>query len=169
MRRVAVLMPLDTPEQRTHHAAFLQSLKQLGWVDGQNVRIESRWAKGETSTIRKNATDVVAFAPDVIVAVGNATMVALSQATRTVPIVFSQVADPVGSGFVKTMARPGQRYWFCSVRLQFEWEMARTSQADRAKCDAGGSSSRRQHTSRDRTIRHHPSRGTVTLIGSQCD
>jgi putative ABC transport system substrate-binding protein len=107
MRRVAVLMPLDTPEQRTHHAAFLQSLKQLGWVDGQNVRIESRWAKGETSTIRKNATDVVAFAPDVIVAVGNATMVALSQATRTVPIVFSQVADPVGSGFVKTMARPG--------------------------------------------------------------
>ncbi len=107
MRRVAVLMPLDNPEQRTNHAAFLQALKQLGWVDGQNVRIENRWAKGETSLIRKNATDVLALAPDVIVVVGNATMVALSQATRTVPIVFSQVADPVGSGFVKTMARPG--------------------------------------------------------------
>ena len=107
MRRVAVLMPLDNPEQRTNHAAFLQALKQLGWVDGQNVRIENRWAKGETSQIRKNATDVLALAPDVIVVVGNATMVALSQSTRTVPIVFSQVADPVGSGFVKTMARPG--------------------------------------------------------------
>jgi putative tryptophan/tyrosine transport system substrate-binding protein len=107
MRRVAVLMPLDTPEQRTSHATFLQSLKQLGWVDGQNVRIETRWAKGEASLIRKNATDVLGLAPDVIVSVGNAAMVALSQATRTVPIVFSQVADPVGSGFVKTMARPG--------------------------------------------------------------
>ena len=107
MRRVAVLMPFDNPEQRTNHEAFLQALKQLGWVDGQNVQIENRWAKGETSLIRKHATDVLALAPDVIVVVGNATMVAVSQATRTVPIVFSQVADPVGSGYVKTMARPG--------------------------------------------------------------
>ena len=107
MRRVAVLMPFDNPEQRTNHEAFLQALKQLGWVDGQNVQIENRWAKGETSQIRKNATDVLALAPDVIVAVGNANMVAVSQATRTVPIVFSEVADPVGSGYVKTMARPG--------------------------------------------------------------
>jgi ABC-type uncharacterized transport system substrate-binding protein len=107
MRRVAVLMSLDNPEQRTNHAAFLQSLKQLGWVDGQNVRIETRWAEGDASTIRKNATDALAFAPDVVVVSGNATMVPLSQATRTVPIVFAQVADPVGSGFVKTMAKPG--------------------------------------------------------------
>jgi putative ABC transport system substrate-binding protein len=107
MRRVAVLMSLDNPEQRTNHAAFLQSLKQLGWVDGQNVRIETRWAKGDASTIRKDATDALAFAPDVVVVSGNAPMVPLSQATRTVPIVFAQVADPVGSGFVKTMARPG--------------------------------------------------------------
>jgi putative tryptophan/tyrosine transport system substrate-binding protein len=107
MRRVAVLTSLDNPEQRTNHAAFLQSLKQLGWVDGQNVRIETRWAKGDASTIRKDATDALAFAPDVVVVSGNAPMVPLSQATRTVPIVFAQVADPVGSGFVKTMARPG--------------------------------------------------------------
>jgi putative ABC transport system substrate-binding protein len=100
-------MSLDNPEQRTNHAAFLQSLKQLGWVDGQNVRIETRWAKGDASTIRKDATDALAFAPDVVVVSGNAPMVPLSQATRTVPIVFAQVADPVGSGFVKTMARPG--------------------------------------------------------------
>jgi putative tryptophan/tyrosine transport system substrate-binding protein len=76
------------PEQRTNYAAFLQSLKQLGWVDGQNVRVDTRWAKGEASLIRKNASDVLALAPDVIVAVGNAAMVALSQATRAVPIVF---------------------------------------------------------------------------------
>jgi ABC-type uncharacterized transport system substrate-binding protein len=97
----------DNPEQRTSHAAFLQSLKQLGWVDGQNVRIETRWADGTASLIRKNAINVLAFAPDVVAVSGNSTVVALSQATRTVPIVFAQVADPVGSGFVKTMARPG--------------------------------------------------------------
>jgi ABC-type uncharacterized transport system substrate-binding protein len=107
MRRVAVLMSNDNPEQRTSHAAFLQSLKQLGWVDGQNVRIETRWADGTASLIRKNAINVLAFAPDVVAVSGNSTVVALSQATRTVPIVFAQVADPVGSGFVKTMARPG--------------------------------------------------------------
>jgi len=107
MRRVAVLMSNDNPEQRTSHAAFLQSLKQLGWVDGQNVRIETRWADGTASLIRKNAINVLAFAPDVVAVSGNSTVVAVSQATRTVPIVFAQVADPVGSGFVKTMARPG--------------------------------------------------------------
>jgi putative tryptophan/tyrosine transport system substrate-binding protein len=107
MRRVAVLMSNDNPEQRTNHAAFLQSLKQLGWVDGQNVRIETLWADGTASLIRKNAINVLAFAPDVVAVSGNSTVVALSQATRTVPIVFAQVADPVGSGFVKTMARPG--------------------------------------------------------------
>jgi len=107
MRRVAVLMSVDNPEARTNHAAFVQSLKQLGWVDGQNVRIETRWADGTASLIRKNATDVLALVPDVVAVSGNDSMGALLQATRTVPIVFAQVADPVGSGFVKTMARPG--------------------------------------------------------------
>jgi len=108
MRRVAVLMSVDNPEARTNHAAFVQSLKQLGWVDGQNVRIETRWADGTASLIRKNATDLLlALAPDAVVVSGNDSMGALLHATRTVPIVFAQVADPVGSGFVKTMARPG--------------------------------------------------------------
>ena len=107
MRRVAVLMSVDNPEARTNHAAFVQSLKQLGWVDGQNVRIEARWADGTASVIRNNATELLALAPDAVVVSGNNSMGALLQATRTVPIVFAQVADPVGSGFVKTMARPG--------------------------------------------------------------
>src|SRR5215471_11385101 len=107
MRRIAVLMSTDNPEARTNHAAFVQSLKQLGWMDGQNVRIETRWANGTASLIRKNATDLFALAPDAVFVSGNDSMGALLQATRTVPIVFAQVADPVGSGFVKTMARPG--------------------------------------------------------------
>jgi len=107
MRRVAVLMSVDNPEARANHAAFVQSLKQLGWVDGQNIRIETRWADGTASLIRKNTTGVLALAPDAVVVSGNDSMGALLQATRTVPIVFAQVADPVGSGFVKTMARPG--------------------------------------------------------------
>jgi putative tryptophan/tyrosine transport system substrate-binding protein len=107
MRRVAVLMSADSAEARTNHAAFIQSLKQLGWVDGQNIRIETRWADGTASLIHKNATDVLALAPEAVVVSGNGSMGALLQATRTVPIVFAQVADPVGSGFVKTMARPG--------------------------------------------------------------
>jgi putative ABC transport system substrate-binding protein len=107
MRRVAVLMSVDNPEARANHAAFVQSLKQLGWVDGQNVRIEARWADGTASVIRNNATELLALAPDAVVVSGNNSMGALLQATRTVPIVFAQVADPVGSGFVKTMARPG--------------------------------------------------------------
>jgi putative ABC transport system substrate-binding protein len=100
-------MSVDNPEARANHAAFVQSLKQLGWVDGQNVRIEARWADGTASVIRNNATELLALAPDAVVVSGNNSMGALLQATRTVPIVFAQVADPVGSGFVKTMARPG--------------------------------------------------------------
>jgi putative ABC transport system substrate-binding protein len=105
MRLIAVLMSVDNPEARANYAAFVQSLKQLGWVDGQNVRIEARWADGTASLIRKNATELLALAPDVVVVSGNNSMGALLQAT--LPIVFAQVADPVGSGFVKTMARPG--------------------------------------------------------------
>src|SRR5262249_48547729 len=107
MRRVAVLMPVDTRKARATHEVFVQSLKQLGWVDGQNIRIETRWADGTASLIRKNATGVIALAPDAVVASGNNSMGALLQATRAVPIVFAQVADPVGSGFVKRMGRPG--------------------------------------------------------------
>jgi len=98
MRRVAVLMSVDNPEARANHAAFVQSLKQLGWVDGQNIRIETRWADGTASLIRKNATGVIALAPDAVVASGNNSMGALLQATRAVPIVFAQVSGPGGLG-----------------------------------------------------------------------
>jgi len=120
MRRIGVLVP-DDADSRTSYAAFLQTLQQLGWIDGQNVRIETRWAGGSASDLRKYATDIVALAPDVIFANGTAAMVPLLQATHTVPIVFASVADPVGAGFVDTMARPGGN---TTGFIQFEYSLS---------------------------------------------
>jgi putative tryptophan/tyrosine transport system substrate-binding protein len=121
VRRIGVLMNVDNADQRASYAAFLQVLQQLGWTDGRNVRIDTRWAGGHASEIRKYATDMVVLAPDVIVATGTAAMVPLMQATRTVPIVFANVADPVGAGFVDTMARPGGN---ATGFVQFEYSLS---------------------------------------------
>jgi putative tryptophan/tyrosine transport system substrate-binding protein len=109
MRRIGVLMALaaDDAESPARITAFAQGLQELGWTDGRNVRIDHRWGAGDPDRIRKYAAELVALAPDVILAVGGATVGALQQATRTVPIVFTQAADPVGSGFVASLARPG--------------------------------------------------------------
>ena len=79
----------------------------MGWTDGRNVRIDTRWAGGNADDIRRHAAELVALAPDVILANGSSTVGPLLQATRTVPIVFAIVADPVGAGFVDSLARPG--------------------------------------------------------------
>ena len=97
----------DDPESRLRHAVFKQSLRELGWTDGGNARIEERWAGGDEGRLRKYAAELVAFAPDVILASGSVTVRPLQQATGTVPIVFVQVVDPVGSGYVDSLARPG--------------------------------------------------------------
>jgi ABC-type uncharacterized transport system substrate-binding protein len=109
MRRVGVLTPLpaDHPDARARHAAFLEAFQQLGWTDGRNVRIEARWSAGDASVTRKQAAELVALGSDVIVASGSAGVGPMLQATRTVPIVFVIVPDPVGSGFVESLARPG--------------------------------------------------------------
>ena len=109
MRRIGVLMTTaaDDPEGQARLAAFVQGLQQLGWTDGRNVRIDTRWAAGNADDIRKYAAELVALAPDVILAPGSATVAPLLQATRTVPIVFVHVPDPVGAGFVDSLARPG--------------------------------------------------------------
>ena len=109
MRRVGVLTPLaaDDPEAQARNAAFLQALQQLDWTDGRNVRIDFRWGAGNAERLRRYANELVALAPDVILATGNPTVATLQQATRTVPIVFAAVADPVGGGFVESLARPG--------------------------------------------------------------
>ena len=95
------------PEFQARAAAFRQALRQLGWTDGGNIRIDVHWGAGDTQVVRKIASDVVALAPDVILAVGGNPMIAaLQQATRTIPIVFVGVTDPVGAGFVASLARP---------------------------------------------------------------
>jgi ABC-type uncharacterized transport system substrate-binding protein len=109
MRRIGVCMNLaaDDPEGQARLTAFAQGLQQLGWTDGRNARIEYRWAVGDAERIRKQAEELVTLAPDVILASGVPVVTALLQATRSVPIVFAQAVDPVGSGLVASLARPG--------------------------------------------------------------
>jgi putative tryptophan/tyrosine transport system substrate-binding protein len=109
MRHIGVLSPLpaDDPRAKILITAFLEGLAQLGWTDGRNVRIHYCWAAGEQERIRSCAAELVALAPDVILATASATVTALQQVTRIVPIVFASVIDPVGAGFVASLARPG--------------------------------------------------------------
>jgi putative ABC transport system substrate-binding protein len=108
MRRIGVLMSLaaDDAEGRTRLAAFAEALKQLGWSEGRNLRIDTRWANA--GDIRRHAAELAALAPDVLLAAnGTSTVAPLLEATRTVPIVFVNVIDPVGAGFVASLAQPG--------------------------------------------------------------
>jgi putative tryptophan/tyrosine transport system substrate-binding protein len=109
VRRIGVLMPFaeDHPVGQARVAAFVQGLRQLGWTDGHNVRIDYRWSAGDSDNIRKFASELIALGPDVVMAFTSAAVTALRQATSTVPIVFAVVADPVGAGYVESLARPG--------------------------------------------------------------
>ena len=109
MRLIGVLLPIakDDPEYQPWLTAFRQTLQELGWVDGRNMRMDIHWATANHAEIRKQAAELVALAPDVILAHGASTVGPLLQATRTVPIVFPITGDPVGAGFVDSLARPG--------------------------------------------------------------
>ena len=122
MRHIGVLMNVaENPEQQSNVDAFLQVLQQLGWTDGRNVRIETHWAGAQALDIRRQAAELVALAPDVIFATGTAAMEPLLQATRSVPIVFVNVADPVGAGFVDSLSRPGGN---ATGFMQFEYGLS---------------------------------------------
>jgi putative ABC transport system substrate-binding protein len=109
MRRIGILMTYaaDDPAGQARLLAFAQELAQSGWIDGRNVRIDVRWGGVDPERIRSYAAELIALAPDVIVATGSAAVGSLLQATRAVPIIFVQVAEPVGAGFVETLSRPG--------------------------------------------------------------
>jgi putative ABC transport system substrate-binding protein len=109
MRRLGILVSVaaDDPDGKARVGALVEGLQQLGWTDGRNVQIEYRWAAGSASDLREYATELVALAPKVIFAGGGTSLGALLQVTRAVPIVFAIVPDPVGSGFVESLARPG--------------------------------------------------------------
>src|SRR5262249_16530582 len=123
MRRIGVIMnsTADNSDTQANLAAFRQVLQQLGWTNDRNARIDVRWAGAKATEIRRHASDLVALAPDVIVATGSAAMAPLLQATRTIPIVFTQVADPVGAGFVDTLAQPGGN---ATGFIQFEYTLS---------------------------------------------
>jgi putative ABC transport system substrate-binding protein len=121
--RIGVLIGVaaDSPSGQARYAAFLQGLQQLGWTEGRNVRIDARWAAGNTAEIRKNVTELVALAPDVILAEGSTSLGPLLQTTRSVPIVFVIVPDPVGAGFVDSLSRPGGN---ATGFLMFEYSLS---------------------------------------------
>jgi putative ABC transport system substrate-binding protein len=109
VRRISVLINLaeNDGDGQSRIAAFVEGLQRLGWTDGGNVRIEIRWGAGDTERYRRYAAELVAHAPDVLVPITSPAMAAVQQATRTVPIVFVGVIDPVGAGFVASLSRPG--------------------------------------------------------------
>ena len=126
-RRIGVLQgggARDDPRLQSNTAAFLQALQQLGWTDGRNVKIDLRWPAGDADAARKYAAELVALAPDVILASGSVNLPPLLQAKRTVPIVFVGVVDPVGAGFVNSLARPGGNatgFSFFEYDLSAKW------------------------------------------------
>jgi putative ABC transport system substrate-binding protein len=123
-RRIGVLTGGSTEgsaDAKANLAAFRQGLQQFGWTDGRDIRIDYRWGEGNSANVRKYAAQLVALSPDVILAIGTSTMRPLLQATRTVPIVFTNVADPVGAGFVESLARPGGN---ATGFIQFEYSLS---------------------------------------------
>jgi putative ABC transport system substrate-binding protein len=122
LRHIGVLMNTAANEdQQAGVAAFVQTLQQLGWTEGRNLHLDIRWGGGDPDKIRKEAENLVALAPDVIVSTGNVGVPPLLRATHTIPIVFNNVADPVGAGFIDTMARPGGN---ATGFIQFEYTIS---------------------------------------------
>ena len=144
---------------------FTEALQELGWTDGRNVRIDTRWAAGDADRIRKQAAEMVAIAPDVILANSSPTVGALLPTTRTVPIVFVSVTDPVGSGFVDSLARPGGNVTgFLSFEygLSGKWLELLKEIAPEREASGGPSGSRH---SRSRPVWSNPVRGAVVRGG----
>src|SRR5262245_30336146 len=110
VRHIGVLSSLPAADQtmQLRLSALEQGLQQAGWTEGRSIQIERRWSAGNADNLRGYAAELVALAPDAILANGSAATTLLSQATRTVPIVFTDVPDPVGAGFVDSLARPGR-------------------------------------------------------------
>jgi putative tryptophan/tyrosine transport system substrate-binding protein len=123
VRRVGIFMDLSEQdvEGQTRVAAFRKGLQDLGWTEGRNVKFDTRWTAGDPARMRRYAAELVGLAPEVIMNGGLPTLVAMQQETRTIPVVFAQVLDPVGAGFVESLARPGGNI---TGFVSFEYSMA---------------------------------------------
>jgi hypothetical protein len=133
MRRIGIIQPAssDDAEYQVRFGALLQELQQLGWIIGRNIRIDTRWTKGDADDTRKYAAELVALAPDAIVATGISTVGPLLQLTRSVPIVFPAASDPVAAGLVESLARPGGNVTLGAYRCgksRLNWQRVVTSQ-----------------------------------------
>jgi putative ABC transport system substrate-binding protein len=142
MRRIGVLISDYTQTDREGQAriaAFLDTFQRLGWTDGRNVRIDYRWDAGDAEHIKASAAELIHSAPDVIVVMATPALVELRRLTSTIPIVFTQVGDPVGNGFVAGLARPGGNYHrFPDLRACDGRQVAGTAQGGRAQPEPGG-------------------------------
>jgi putative tryptophan/tyrosine transport system substrate-binding protein len=167
MRRIGVLMnaSADDKDGQARIIAFVQALQEFGWTDGRNARLDIRWGAGDGERYRRYATELVALAPDVILAPTSPVVAALQRVTSTVPVVFTGVIDPVGAGFVANLARPGGNDRLRSFRIRRQREMARTAQRDRARRHARGDPSGPVHSSRDRPACRDAGGGAVTWGG----
>jgi putative ABC transport system substrate-binding protein len=139
MRTVGVLMNFaaDDPEGPPRAAALAQGMQELGWTVGRNLRIEYRWSAGDAEANRGNAAELVALPPDVIIAGASPAMMALQQATSTVPVVFLAVTDPVGAGYVASLSRPGGNatgFVFVEYGISGKWLELLKEIAPRALC-----------------------------------
>ena len=143
----------DDPLTKAEYAAFRQELQRLGWIEGQNVRIDVRFGEGDASRIRKQAAELVALSPDVILSTGGVSTELLLQATRTIPIVFVIVPDPVGSGFIESLAEPGGN---ATGFMQFEYSLSGAAQGNCAQCKACGSDLGSHNNCRHRAICRDP-------------
>jgi ABC transporter substrate binding protein len=168
MRRVGVLAGgggEDDPDMRARVGTLLQALAQLGWTDGRNVRIDTRWPAANADNIRRHAAELTALKPDVIVAGGTSTAAPLLQATRTVPIVFVGVADPVGAGLVNSLARPGGN---ATGFMQFEYGLtAKWPELLKEIAPGVSSAPESRRNLRDRAVRYRPVCGIVGRGGGE--
>jgi ABC-type uncharacterized transport system substrate-binding protein len=159
MRRIGIFMSRgEDLRNQLRIEAFAQRLLQLGWIERQNVQFDYRWGVAELDRTRRSAEELVALAPDVILTSGSPTLGALLQATRTVPIVFANVPDPVGAGFVDSLARPGGNatgftlfeYSIIGKSLQLLTEIAPHVSRERARCRRAGACYRLLRASSER-------------------
>jgi putative tryptophan/tyrosine transport system substrate-binding protein len=168
VRRIGVLMPLTAGDDDASRriTAFAQGLQQSGWTDGRNVRIDYRWGAVDADHSRRYAAELVALAPDVILASGSPAVAALQQATGTVPIVFVNIVDPVGAGFVESLAQAGGNatgFILYEYGLSAKWLELLKEIAPELKRVASPSGCRHRH--RDRPIGRNPGSGAVIWGG----
>jgi ABC transporter substrate binding protein len=147
----------NDPESKARRTAFVQSLRELGWTEGQNIQIDYRWGAGNADVTRKYAAELVALAPDVTLGIASQAVSALQQASRTIPIIFVLVPDPIGAGFVDSLARPGgNATGFTTFDYGFGGKWLEAAQGDRARRQTSGCNSRPHESRRQRTVGSNP-------------